>query len=77
VHLVGFIIRIYHDARSPERQTWLACIPRVLGVCLCACRQFGPYRLLSCLVQCLLKSYAWERSSMVRTFWNFTCFGSR
>ena len=21
VHLVGFIIRIYHDARSPERQT--------------------------------------------------------
>jgi len=22
VHLVGFIIRIYHDARSPERQTW-------------------------------------------------------
>jgi len=23
VHLVGFIIRIYHDARSPERQIWL------------------------------------------------------
>jgi len=21
VHLVGFIITIYHDARSPERQT--------------------------------------------------------
>jgi len=21
MHLVGFIIRIYHDARSPERQT--------------------------------------------------------
>jgi len=21
VHLVGFIVRIYHDARSPERQT--------------------------------------------------------
>jgi len=21
VHLVGFVIRIYHDARSPERQT--------------------------------------------------------
>jgi len=21
VHLVGFIIRIYHDERSPERQT--------------------------------------------------------
>jgi hypothetical protein len=20
VHLVGFVIRIYHDARSPERQ---------------------------------------------------------
>jgi len=23
VHLVGFIIRIYHDARSPERQILL------------------------------------------------------
>jgi len=23
VHTVGFIIRIYHDARSPERQNWL------------------------------------------------------
>jgi len=22
VHLVGFIIRICHDARSPERQIW-------------------------------------------------------
>ena len=22
MHLVGFIIRIYHDARLPERQTW-------------------------------------------------------
>ena len=22
VHLVGFIIRIYHDARSPERRIW-------------------------------------------------------
>ena len=22
VHLVGFIIRIYHDARSPERQNY-------------------------------------------------------
>jgi len=23
VHLVGFIIRIYHDARSPERQIYV------------------------------------------------------
>jgi len=23
VHLVGFIIRIYHDARSPERQKYM------------------------------------------------------
>ena len=22
MHLVGFIIRVYHDARSPERQMW-------------------------------------------------------
>jgi len=29
VHLVGFMIRIYHDARSPERQIqseWLDCL---------------------------------------------------
>ena len=25
MHLVGFIIRIYHDARSPERQTFVLC----------------------------------------------------
>ena len=25
VHLVGFIIRIYHDPRSPERQISLSC----------------------------------------------------
>jgi len=25
VHLVGFIIRIYHDAQSPERQILLHC----------------------------------------------------
>jgi len=25
VHLVGFIIRIYHDARSPERQILRSC----------------------------------------------------
>jgi len=27
VHLVGFIVRIYHDARSPERQFWSASSP--------------------------------------------------
>ena len=37
VHLVGFIIRIYHDARSPERQnlyvavSWM-CTFRTMGV---------------------------------------------
>jgi len=25
VHLVGFIIRIYHDARSPKRQIFAVC----------------------------------------------------
>jgi len=25
VHLVGFIIRIYHDERSPERQIYAQC----------------------------------------------------
>ena len=25
VHLVGFIIRIYHDARSPEHQAFITC----------------------------------------------------
>jgi len=26
VYLVGFIIRIYHDARSPERQNMCVCV---------------------------------------------------
>jgi len=25
MYLVGFIIRIYHDARSPERLIWETC----------------------------------------------------
>jgi len=25
MHLVGFIIRIYHDARSSEFQIWIKC----------------------------------------------------
>jgi len=29
VHLIGFIIRIYHDARLPEHQTYMC------GVCVC------------------------------------------
>ena len=33
VHLVGFIIRIYHDARSPERQIYLSYFIR--------CRRFA------------------------------------
>jgi len=32
VHLVGFIIRIYHDARSPERQKKFSCIYAKLTV---------------------------------------------
>ena len=27
MHVVGFTIRIYHDARSPERQTLLLSFP--------------------------------------------------
>ena len=30
VHLVGFIIRICHDARSPERQMIYVVLPKVL-----------------------------------------------
>ena len=41
VHLVGFIIRIYHDARSPERQTR----PRGLK------REFAAARLLGLLAR--------------------------
>ena len=26
MHLVGFIVRIYHDARSPERQNQVYCL---------------------------------------------------
>jgi len=35
VHLVGFIIKLYHDARSPERQkcfTMLLCPCMVRGI---------------------------------------------
>ena len=43
VHLVGFIIRMYHDARSPERQitakyisvslyTSVSCMPVILSL---------------------------------------------
>jgi len=32
VHLVGFIIRIYHDARSPERQKLPHSVGDVLSV---------------------------------------------
>ena len=30
MHLVSFVIRIYHDARSPERQNFLLCVPNTL-----------------------------------------------
>ena len=32
MHLVGFIIRIYHDARSPERQKLITELPDVLAI---------------------------------------------
>ena len=39
MHLVGFIIRIYHDARSPERQTEMLLIYIYIYIyiliCLC------------------------------------------
>ena len=31
VHLVGFIVRIYHDARSPERQKLVEHLRRIFG----------------------------------------------
>ena len=57
MHLVGFIIRIYHDARSPERQIDTdssnlkaqrqdACIdiPRLIKLCLLVQNlRFGKY----------------------------------
>ena len=36
VHLVGFIIRIYHDARSPERQMYTQ---QYIQATLTACEQ--------------------------------------
>jgi len=33
VHLVGFIIRIYHDARSPERQAVSKSIWHIIAAC--------------------------------------------
>ena len=38
MHLVGFIIRIYHDARSPERQTQFRLAQDVLVSDYCVIR---------------------------------------
>jgi len=35
VHLVGFIIRIYHDSRSSERQNWSLRSPALRRSTLC------------------------------------------
>ena len=37
VHLVGFIIRIYHDARSPERQIRHFWLWYPLNILFCGC----------------------------------------
>ena len=39
MHLIGFIIRIYHDARSPERQMF--CCSYCPGLCLRELRVMG------------------------------------
>jgi len=60
VHLVGFIIRIYHDARSPERQKirryvdfTIAMLSRLIGAVRTAqafdarkCQDYPPTALL-------------------------------
>jgi len=43
VHLAGFIIRIYHDTRSPERQIHLSIIP--------PCISKEPYSLGECRIK--------------------------
>ena len=40
MHLVGSIMRIYHDARSPERQT------RLVTIAMPALTTAGEHRLL-------------------------------
>ena len=51
VHLVGFIIRVYHDARSPEHEI---CILYVHGVAFCSNQKsaasLSPYRATRFLV---------------------------
>ena len=37
VHLVGFIIRIYHDARSPERQMPAIFVAFICKICHSQC----------------------------------------
>ena len=47
MHLLGFIIRIYHDARSPERQKqtwWLLC-----GLGIAHYRMIRPSECISAL----------------------------
>jgi len=39
VHLVGFVIRIFNDARSPERQNIYIYIYVCVCVCVCVCER--------------------------------------
>jgi len=52
VHLVGFIIRIYHDARSPERQIIGNCVD-VSADChvLCANNGISDVKIIKVICQ--------------------------
>ena len=54
MHLVGFIIRIYHDARSPERQTLVFICYRIL-----LCYKNAKCLLLENMEWCYFKASQW------------------
>jgi len=67
VHLVGFVIRIYHDARSPERQTINTLKTHPKSDCLVK-TQKSPVRIIFVLVPPL--SFVQRKHAMTTT-WQF------
>ena len=64
VHLVGFVIRIYHDARSPERQ-----INLLTSVNNATCRHPESTSVLNTLSTNIISIYRYKYSEVILTCW--------
>jgi len=78
VHIVGFIIRIYHDARSPERQSWSSGkrVPRNPFLVNSITSDAHPHEVLLCnwetiqtnkITKCVCYIFTWLRNSLRMT----------